>query len=299
MQKALQDISDALESNAGRPVRDIHVLPLQEQELFVQTWNQTESGDVDSRCTHQRFEAQVFRAPNAIAAVHEGQSLTYQQLNERANRLANHLIGLGVKPDTLVALCVERSFATVIGILAILKAGGAYLPLDPVYASSRLLDIISDAAPSIVIADALGQKTLGGGALSSLTVIDPNTEFETPAENPQVVDLTSKHLAYVIYTSGSTGRPKGVMVEHAQVVRLFDATAEWYHFNESDIWMLTHSFSFDVSVWELWGAFFHGGKLIIPLHRTIQSPEDMYSLICAQGMWVEGFFLNRLIKFSS
>jgi len=295
----LVEMLKAMVVDDAQPVTKVDILSSAETELLVHGWNEVIAKPANPLCAHQKFEQQVALSPDSTAAVHEGQSLTYQQLNERANRLANHLIGLGVKPDTLVALCVERSFATVIGILAILKAGGAYLPLDPVYASSRLLDIISDAAPSIVIADALGQKTLGGGALSSLTVIDPNTEFETPAENPQVVDLTSKHLAYVIYTSGSTGRPKGVMVEHAQVVRLFDATAEWYHFNESDIWMLTHSFSFDVSVWELWGAFFHGGKLIIPLHRTIQSPEDMYSLICAQGMWVEGFFLNRLIKFSS
>ncbi|KAF9993213.1 hypothetical protein BGZ80_008241, partial [Entomortierella chlamydospora] len=105
-------------------------------------------------------------------------------------------------------------------------------------------------------------------------------------ENPEVAGLTSHHLAYVIYTSGSTGKPKGVMVEHAQVTRLFDATADWYHFNESDTWMMTHSFSFDVSVWELWGALCHSGKLIIPSHRVIQSPEDLYRLICKEGVTI-------------
>ncbi|KAG0051214.1 hypothetical protein BGZ83_003999, partial [Gryganskiella cystojenkinii] len=289
MRQALQGLSDALEHKSEKLVQEIQVLPDDERELLVKTWNQNDGASfllLDSLCTHQLFEAQVTRSPEAVAVVHSDQSLTYSQLNERANQLAHNLIGLGVKPDTLVALCVERSLATAISILAIHKAGGAYLPLDPVYASSRLLDIIADAGPSIIVADALGRQTLGDEGLSSLTVVDPNTNFETSAEDPLVADLTSNHLAYVIYTSGSTGRPKGVMVEHTQVVRLFGATAQWYHFNENDIWMLAHSFSFDVSVWELWGAFFHGGKLIIPSHSTIQSPEDMYKLICAQGVTI-------------
>ncbi|KAF9147125.1 hypothetical protein BGX20_006743, partial [Mortierella sp. AD010] len=193
---------------------------------------------------------------------------------------------LGVKPDSLVAICVERSLALVVGILAILKAGGAYLPLDPVYASERLLDIISDASPSILLADKLGCDTLGEATLSSLTVVDPNEQMKGSVENPEVVGLTSHHLAYVIYTSGSTGKPKGVMVEHAQVTRLFDATGDWYHFNESDTWILAHSFNFDVSVWEMWGALQHGGKLIIPSHHIIQSPEDLYHLICKEGVTV-------------
>jgi non-ribosomal peptide synthetase component F len=296
MEQALTSIAD---SSSGVFLQDLEVLPLKERELLIETWNQTKAASNDSPCTHHVFEQQVVVSPDSVAAVHDGQSLTYNELNERANKLANHLIGLGVKPDTFVALCVERSLAIMIGILAIHKAGGAYLPLDPVYSSSRLQDIIADAGPSIVLADSLGQLTLGADALLSLAVVDPNAEYNTSAENPQVRDLTSNHLAYVIYTSGSTGRPKGVMVEHAQVVRLFDATAEWYHFNKSDIWMLTHSFSFDVSVWELWGALFHGGKLIIPSHSTIQSPEDMYSLICAQGIFLFVFSFSYSSTLSS
>ncbi|KAF9142689.1 hypothetical protein BGX20_007209, partial [Mortierella sp. AD010] len=98
--------------------------------------------------------------------------------------------------------------------------------------------------------------------------------------------LTSRHLAYVIYTSGSTGKPKGVMVEHAQVTRLFDATADWYRFNENDTWMMTHSFSFDFSVWELWGALRYGGKLVIPTHNVLQSPKGFYHLICEEVVTV-------------
>ncbi|KAF9354377.1 hypothetical protein BGX26_007800, partial [Mortierella sp. AD094] len=283
MEQALTSIAD---SSSGVLLQDLEILPFEERELLIKTWNQTKATSNNSQCTHRVFEQQVVVSPDAVAAVHDGQSLTYNELNERANKLANHLIGLGVKPDMLVALCVERSLAIVIGILAIHKAGGAYLPLDPVYASSRLQDIIVDAGPYIVIADALGKQMLGTDALSSLAVVDPNAEYNTSAENPQVPDLTSNHLAYVIYTSGSTGRPKGVMVEHAQVTRLFESTAHWFKFNSSDTWIMAHSFSFDFSVWEMWGALRYGGKLVIPDIQSIQSSGDLYELICSEGVSV-------------
>ncbi|KAG0347723.1 hypothetical protein BGZ54_004834, partial [Gamsiella multidivaricata] len=232
------------------------------------------------------FEKQAAQTPDAIAVVYEDQALTYADLNARSNRLAHHLIGLGVMPDSLVALCVQRTPAMVIAILAILKAGGAYVPLDPVHASERLLDILSDCASSIVVADNHGRSTIGELALSSFTVVDLELMPEGPIDNPQVPTLTAHHLAYVIYTSGSTGRPKGVMVEHASVTRLFDATASWYGFDESDAWCMFHSFSFDVSVWELWGALRYGGKLVLLANDTARSPEALYRVICDQGVTV-------------
>ncbi|KAF9079334.1 hypothetical protein BGX27_006591, partial [Mortierella sp. AM989] len=171
-------------------------------------------------------------------------------------------------------------------ILAVLKAGGAYVPLDPAYASERLHNILLDASPSIILADGYGRSILSESALSSLTVLDPTVKINGDATNPDLQNLTSRHLAYVIYTSGSTGNPKGVMVEHSQVTRLFDSTAPWYNFDKNDVWIMTHSFSFDVSVWELWGALRYGGKLVIPSYHTTQSPEDMYQLICEQGVTV-------------
>ncbi|KAF9079577.1 hypothetical protein BGX27_006232, partial [Mortierella sp. AM989] len=117
-------------------------------------------------------------------------------------------------------------------------------------------------------------------------VVDPNTTLGNPTTNPEIEELMPNHLAYVIYTSGSTGKPKGVMVEHCQVTRLFHSTEDWYYFDMSDTWLLVHTFSFDFSVWEIWGALRYGGKLIIPSYRTTQSPEDMYRLICEQGITV-------------
>ncbi|KAG0044807.1 hypothetical protein BGZ83_009920 [Gryganskiella cystojenkinii] len=282
----LQAMLKAMVTDVTKSVASVNVLSVEESAQLIGIWNKIRSSVTDFHCLHEMFEAQVAHSPDSTAVVHEDQSLTYGELNEVSNRLAHRLIDLGVKPDTVVALCVERSLAIVIGILAIHKAGGSYLPLDPVYASSRLLDIINDAGPSIVIADALGQKTLGDEALSSLTVINPNAEFETSIENPRVTDLTSSHLAYVIYTSGSTGKPKGVMVEHAQVTRLFESTNHWYDFRSSDTWIMTHSFSFDFSVWEMWGALRYGGKLVVPDLQSIQSSENLYKLVCSEGVSV-------------
>ncbi|KAF9081623.1 hypothetical protein BGX27_004831, partial [Mortierella sp. AM989] len=200
--------------------------------------------------------------------------------------LAHHLIDLGVKPDSLVAICVDRSIAMIVGLLAILKAGGAYVPLDPTFASDRLHGILADVSPSIILADKSGIDALGSSTSGSVEVVDPNVLLGTPITNPHVPDLESSHLAYVIYTSGSTGKPKGVMIEHIQVTRLFDATADWCNFDISDTWILTHSFSFDFSVWEIWGALRYGGKLVIPLYSTAQSPSDLYKSICQHGVTI-------------
>ncbi|KAG0345787.1 hypothetical protein BGZ54_005431, partial [Gamsiella multidivaricata] len=275
---------EAMAADVTQPIAAVDLLSSSEKDLLLQTWNVVDEPPLEHRCIHQLFEDQAAHTPDAVAVVYENQTLTYAELNARANRLAHHLIDLGVKPDTLVALSVERSMSIVIGILAILKAGGAYVPLDPVYASERLSDILSDASPSIILADKHGRNTIGEVALAPLTVVDPTLQLDGPISNPQVSSLDPHHLAYVIYTSGSTGKPKGVMVEHAQVTRLFDATAVWYQFNERDTWCMLHSYSFDFSVWELWGSLRYGGRLIIPSHHIARSPEDLYGLICEQGI---------------
>ncbi|WP_338893382.1 amino acid adenylation domain-containing protein [Mycetohabitans endofungorum] len=286
MQQALHSLADALETTPDTAVQQLQVLPEAERELLLNTWNATQQAYPSNWCVHQLFEAQVERTPEATALVFEGQTFSYAQLNAQANRLAHQLIGLGVKPDARVAICVERSPALVMGLLAIVKAGGAYVPLDPSYPGERLTHILADAAPNMVLADAAGRAALGEAALAECTVLDPATVPALPDTNPSVAALTARHLAYVIYTSGSTGTPKGVMVEHAQVVRLFEATQPWYDFNEHDTWCLFHSFAFDFSVWELWGALRYGGKLVIVPHSIARSADAFYQLICEQGVTV-------------
>lgn len=246
---------EAVARDASQPIGQIELLDRAERQQLLIDWNHTECNYPAHLCIHQLFEEQVERTPHATALVYEDQALSYAELNARANRLAHQLIEFGVQPDTLVAICVERSPAMVVGLLAILKAGGAYVPLDP---GERLTHILADATPTILRADAAGRAALGEAALASLIVLDPNRLPQSPITNPQVPGLKPHHLAYVIYTSGSTGTPKGVMVEHAQIVRLFDATAAWYHFSQHDTWCLFHSFAFDFSVWELWGLALWG-----------------------------------------
>ncbi|RXS81742.1 amino acid adenylation domain-containing protein [Burkholderia pseudomallei] len=277
---------------AGAADQTIVGLPLldeAERKQVVYAWNATERDYPIEQCIHQLFEAQVDRKPEAIALTFDGQRLSYAELNARANRLAHYLQGRGVGPDRLVALCAERGIEMVVGLLAILKAGGAYVPLDPAYASDRLRGIVEDSQPALVLADAVGRAALGelDGALP---VIDPETDAlrwrEMPATNPEVASQHVHHHAYVIYTSGSTGRPKGVMVEHAQVVRLFGATQAWFGFDERDVWTLFHSYGFDFSVWEMWGALLHGGRLVIVPTEVTRTPSAFFALLCAEGVTV-------------
>ncbi|WP_286312708.1 non-ribosomal peptide synthetase [Burkholderia pseudomallei] len=277
---------------AGAADQTIVGLPLldeAERKQVVYAWNATERDYPIEQCIHQLFEAQVDRKPEAIALTFDGQRLSYAELNARANRLAHYLQGRGVGPGRLVALCAERGIEMVVGLLAILKAGGAYVPLDPAYASDRLRGIVEDSQPALVLADAVGRAALGelDGALP---VIDLETDAlrwrEMPATNPEVASQHVHHLAYVIYTSGSTGRPKGVMVEHAQVVRLFGATQAWFGFDERDVWTLFHSYGFDFSVWEMWGALLHGGRLVIVPTEVTRTPSAFFALLCAEGVTV-------------
>ncbi|WP_387468077.1 AMP-binding protein, partial [Photorhabdus sp. RM323S] len=195
------------------PVWQLNLLPEAERTLLLETWNATETVYPDTLCIHQLFEQQVEKTPDAPALVHEEQTLSYVELNTRANRLAHQLIALGIEPDQRVAICVSRSPAMVVALLAVLKAGSAYVPLDPAYPGERLAHILTDAAPVMVLADEAGRAGLGEETQATLTVLDPNTLFDQPDSNPQVPGLTARHLAYVIYTSGSTGVPKGVMIE--------------------------------------------------------------------------------------
>ena len=248
------------------------------------------------RCLHEYFEAVARRSPDAVATVHDGRTLSYGALNAQANRLAHHLVELGLGLQERVAIAVERGMPMVVGLLAILKAGGAYVPLDPVYSSDRLNLIIGDCAPRFVLCDAAGRAALDAHALAERILVDLEPLRAAPsAATPwsaqpdsdlRVAGLTPAALAYVIYTSGSTGVPKGVMVEHAQVARLFDASAGHFGFGSQDVWCLFHSYAFDFSVWEMWGAWRYGGRLVLVPHQTARSSADFYALVCREGVTV-------------
>lgn len=238
------------------------------------------------KCLHELFEEQAERTPDAVALVFEGQQLTYRELNERANWLGHHLRGLGVGPEVLVGLCLERSLELVVGILGILKAGGAYVPLDPAYPSERLAFMLEDSGVRVLVTQEAQGLRLNMPQVA-VVLLDNNFVSKTGTKSEPVSSgVRPQHPVYVIYTSGSTGLPKGVLVTHANVVRLLAATQEWFHFEPTDVWTLFHSVSFDFSVWELWGALRYGGRLVVVPYLVSRSAESFYQLLQDQKVTV-------------
>ncbi|MGJ7607442.1 amino acid adenylation domain-containing protein [Variovorax sp. LT1R20] len=285
--RRLQGLCRATINAADTRVRDLPLMDADERELVVHGFNRPRLDAGASSLIHTLFERQAAQQPDAVAVRFEDQQLSYGELNRRANQLAHHLRALGVGPDDLVAIGLERGLDMVIAILATLKAGGAYVPLDPVYPDERLAHMLCDSAPVAL----LGVSALLGRLQTPESCKRVNLHqqvlwADAPATNPQVEGLAPSHLAYVIYTSGSTGLPKGVMVEHAQVSRLFDATRGWFDFGRDDVWTLFHSFAFDFSVWELWGALIHGGRLVVVPHAVSRAPAEFHRLVCEQGVTV-------------
>lgn len=237
-------------------------------------------------CIHEVFERQAHESPDRIAVSCGTERLTYRMLNEQANRLAHYLRDRGVGPEVPVALYLERTPKMVVAILGVLKAGGAYVPIDLAYPPERLAFMLEDAAAPIV----LTQHNLRGALPTRQTQIfclDADWEKVTSesVENP-LNSASSNNAAYIIYTSGSTGKPKGVLVTHHNVVRLLQSTRQWYGFDSSDVWPLFHSYAFDVSVWELWGALFHGGRLVVVPYLVTRTPAEFYELLAAEKITV-------------
>jgi amino acid adenylation domain-containing protein len=261
-------------------------LLLEHERQQLMKWNDTATEFPSELCIHQLFEQQVERFPQAIAVVFEGQQLTYRELNQRANQLAHHLRFLGVEAETLVGIFLERSLEMVIALLGVLKAGGAYVPIDPTYPQERLAYILSDSQVSVLLTQ---EKLLERLPENQIQVFSLDTDWQEITQNGEqnlLIRLQAQNLAYVIYTSGSTGQPKGVLVSHQNVVRLFAATQTYFRFDQHDIWTLFHSYAFDFSVWELWGALLHGGRLIVVPYWVSRSPEMFYQLLCTEQVTV-------------
>jgi len=270
----------------ANPQQNLSSLPLltdteQHQLLFEFNQPQIQNPKVQ-KCLHQLFIEQVERTPNAVAVIFEDEQLTYHQLNARANQVAHYLQQLGVLPEIKVGICVERSLEMIVGILSILKAGGAYVPLDPTYPQERLAFILEDAAITVLLTQNRLLEILPTFTGSVVCLEEIIAESE---ENP-VSEVTTDNLAYIIYTSGSTGKPKGVLVSHFNVVRLFAATDEWFKFDGNDVWTLFHSYTFDFSVWEMWGALLHGGRLVVVPYLVSRSPDAFYNLLCKEQVTV-------------
>ncbi|HEX2094369.1 MAG TPA: amino acid adenylation domain-containing protein, partial [Longimicrobiaceae bacterium] len=234
---------------------------------------------------HGIFEMAARRAPDAVAVTFEGESLTYAELDRRANRLAHHLRARGVGPEVRVGLLLERGVEMVVAALGVLKAGGAYVPVDPSAPDDRVRYVLADSgAPVVLTRQALADGVPAGAGAVLLDADGPRIAAE-PDAAPEV-ESSPDDLAYVIYTSGSTGRPKGVMVEHHSVIRLLRATEEWFDFGPRDVWTLFHSYAFDFSVWEMWGALLYGGRLVVVPAGVARAPDAFYELVVREGVTV-------------
>ncbi|MDQ3744993.1 MAG: amino acid adenylation domain-containing protein, partial [Acidobacteriota bacterium] len=280
-----ETLLEAIVCNPDLRLAEIPLLSESERRLHEE-WNAT-SQPYTPRCVHEMFEDRVERTPGATALVFGRERLTYDQLNRRANQLAHRLRQQhGAGPEVLIGVCMERSFEMVVSLLAILKAGAAYVPIDPAYPSERVRFMLEDSRVAVL----LTQERLAGRLPSTdAFVLRVDAEGEGLAaedSNNPVSEAAPDNLAYVIYTSGSTGRPKGVCVTHSNVTRLLASTQHWFNFNSQDVWTLFHSFAFDFSVWEMWGALAYGGRLVVVPYLTSRAPEQFYDLLLTEGVTV-------------
>ena len=269
----LRTILEGLESLAEigpeTTLADLPLLSAAERHQVLVEWNSGPAVAAATGSLVSRFAAVAAEQPDAVAVTDDGAHLTYGELAARSRGLARWLRRSGVVPGERVGLRLERSPEMVVGILGVLAAGGAYVPLDPAYPEERLSFILGDSGARIVV----GQAEVRGKI---------DREDEPGWEAP----LGPDDLAYLIYTSGSTGRPKGVGVTHGNVLRLLTATAPDFGFGPRDVWTLFHSYAFDFSVWELWGALAEGGRLVLVPWSVSRTPEAFRELLIREGVTV-------------
>ncbi|WP_133446144.1 amino acid adenylation domain-containing protein, partial [Pseudomonas aeruginosa] len=272
-------------ANPRQRLGELPLLDAPERRQTLSEWNPAQREYAVQGTLQQRFEEQARQRPQAVALILDEQRLSYGELNARANRLAHCLIARGVGADVPVGLALERSLDMLVGLLAILKAGGAYLPLDPAAPEERLAHILDDSGVRLLLTQGHLLEHLPRQTGVEVLAID-GLVLDGYAESDPLTTLSADNLAYVIYTSGSTGKPKGTLLTHRNALRLFSATEAWFGFDERDVWTLFHSYAFDFSVWEIFGALLYGGRLVIVPQWVSRSPEDFYRLLCREGVTV-------------
>jgi amino acid adenylation domain-containing protein len=297
-----QILLEEISKNADQRLSDLTLLTDKERRKILVEWNDTRKDYATDRCIHELFEEQVERTPESVAIRFGDQQLTYRVLNRRANQLARFLTKLGVGPETLVGVCVERSLELVVGLLGILKAGGAYVPLEPDFPQERLACMLHDTPVLLTQRKLLSQ--LPGAAIENpkskiqnRSVVCLDTDWELVAresEDNLFGKAMAETLAYVIYTSGSTGRPKGVMITH-QAIRnrlLWGQTV--YPLSAADRVLQLASFSFDFSVWEVFAPLLAGARLVMTPPAQHLDSAKIVELMAAQGITTVHFVPSML-----
>lgn len=303
MGRHLTELLRSITEDPGKAISELKLMPAAERHQVLVEWNQTERDYPRDKCVHQLFEEQVERTPDAVAVVFEGQSLTYRELNARANQLAHHLRSLAVGPNVLVGLCVERSLEMVVALLGILKAGGAYVPLDPQLPRERLAFLLHDInAPVILLQgrwrDRLSVSPKDSHAGPQFLILEelPALLAASPQSNPPCLN-TSEHLAYVMYTSGTTGQPKGVMIPHLGVVRLV-INPSYVALSPRDVLLQFAPLAFDASTFEIWGSLLNGARLVVFPARLVDYAE-LSQVIAACGvttLWLTAALFHEWVE---
>lgn len=281
----------------GKRIADINMLSQVERQQLLTDFNRTDASFPRNMIIQQIFEEQAERSPDRIAVSFRGESVTYRELNTKANQMAWILREKGIGPDDIVGLCISRSIDMIAGILAVLKSGGAYLPMDPDYPVSRNRYIMQDSGAKLLLTEDEFLAEWKDEA-DAVSVQDKRIQEMSP-ENPGRVN-TPGDLAYIIYTSGSTGKPKGVMIEHANVVRLLFNDKFQFAFSNEDVWTMFHSYCFDFSVWEMYGALLYGGRLVVVSREDARDTEKFYDIVRKEKVTVlnqtPGAFYNLIRK---
>ncbi len=300
IERMLGHLEVLVEGIVGDPDRHLSELPLLstvERKQILIAWNDTQVAYPQDVLLHELFEAQVERTPEAVAVEYAGQQLTYRELNQRANQLAQYLRKLGVRPDGLVGVCMERSLELVVALYGVLKAGGAYVPIDPDYPQERIGYMLEDAGLSVLLTQSRIVGRLPGCGAKTLCLDDGWDQIaaEDPA-NPAKV-TASENLAYMIYTSGSTGKPKGTMNTHRAICNRLLWMQDQYHLTEADRILQKTPASFDVSVWEFFWPLLTGARLVLAKPGGHQDPAYLISLITEQRITVAHFVPSMLAIF--
>lgn len=264
MARHFQTLLQSIVAHPHQSVSSLPLLPAAEQHQLCVEWNSTQAPYPHDRCLHELFETQVERTPEAVALVAGVTHLSYRELNRQANQVAHYLRKLGVGPDALVGLCMERSVDLFVGLLGILKAGGAYVPLDAALPSGRLEFILADTGVSVLLTQARLVDRLPAHQAQVVCLDTEKAAIAQERETNPVSEAKAQHLAYVIYTSGSTGTPKGVLVPHQAVVNHNMAVARQFGLQASDRILQFHSISFDAAVEELFPSWLSGAAIVLP-----------------------------------
>ncbi|MBD2483967.1 non-ribosomal peptide synthetase [Planktothrix sp. FACHB-1365] len=266
-----QTLLAGIVANPEQKLSDLPILTTIEKHRLLVEWNQNQQDYPKNLCIHQLFEAQVEQTPDAVAVIFKDEQLTYRELNTKANQLAHHLQALGVKPETLVGICVERSFEMIVGLLGILKAGGAYVPIDPAYPSERIAYMLDDSQLSVLLTQ---QKLVALLPEHQARVVCLDSDWEEISnlcEFAPQSDVTPENLAYVIYTSGSTGKPKGVTIQHQSLVNYIHAVSIEYEIKKGDRILQFASISFDASAEEIYPCLTSGATLVLRTDSMLDS----------------------------